>query len=219
MRWEEAQRAARSWHIKQLNWIVNLMRARREELREGDWLNIRQDLSEFIGWTTPTASLLRAIGRRPDKPPQLAGVKRELGAKLGTMDSKDLKQIQESVKRFLQSFAGGANLHVCAWGQETYIAFRVDESFQPFQWMVYHRDLATAVEIALGLHLVSAAISAEQIRNCPQCGELFLIKKIPRTDRNFYCSVKCTRLAATHRYREGIRKNEKRRKAERPVMR
>ena len=34
------------------------------------------------------------------------------------------------------------------------------------------------------------------------CRRIFLSKRRPRADKHLHCSLKCSRLAATHRYRE-----------------
>jgi len=213
MRWEEAQREARTWHIDQVEWAIRLSRANPDTFREGDWLNFGQELTDFVGWAAPSGSLMASLGKRSqtELPPiALQGVKDEFVKKIKKKDHDLLKQVQVAIRNFLFSFANKANLHFCDWQKGNYVAFRADESFQPMSWTVYHENPVEAAKIALGMHFVSAGATGEQIRNCPQCNELFFVRRIPRTDRKFYCSTRCTRLAATHSKRARDRNKAKR---------
>lgn len=213
MRWEEAQREARTWHIDQVEWAIRLSRANPDTFREGDWMNFSQELTDFVGRLALSKSLFAELGKRsqtelPSK--ALLGVMDKFYEKIKKKDPDLLKGVQVAIRNFLFSFTNKPNLHCCDWQKGNYVAFRADESFQPMSWTVYHKNPVEAAKIALGMHFVSAGVTSEQIRNCPQCNELFFVRRIPRTDRKFYCSTRCTRLAATHSKRDRDRNKAKR---------
>ncbi len=202
MRWEDAQRAGRETHIEKLRWATRLLGISQNSLRPGAWEDLKLDLVEFIGHTAPTLSVIDALRKKQDSsPPSLGTVKKDLIEKIKNMDRGGLRTLQDALRSFFQEFAGQSNFHVCSWNEGGHVAFRADSPSLPFAWAIYHLDPVVAANIALGLHIISAGIIPEQIRNCPICKALFLVTRIPRKDRNFYCSIKCSRLAATWRHR------------------
>ena len=64
-------------------------------------------------------------------------------------------------------------------------------------------------------HLVSSEIVRGQLRVCPQCQRLFLSSRRARSDKTLHCSLRCSRLAATHRYRARQKQELKQKERER----
>jgi hypothetical protein len=63
-------------------------------------------------------------------------------------------------------------------------------------------------------HFEGSGLTPDRVRRCPgeSCGNIFVLGSHARTDRMRYCSVRCSRLAATLAYRERqTRKKRKRR--------
>ena len=176
-------------------------------------MNFGLELADFVGRVAPSESLIAELGKRSqtELPPEsLLKVKDEFTNKIKKKDPDLLKGVQIAIRKFLLTFANKPNLQFCDWQKGNYVAFRADKSFQPISWVVYHKNPVEAAKIALGMHFLSAGATGEQIRNCPQCNELFFVRRIPRTDRKFYCSTRCTRLAATHSKRDKDRNKAKR---------
>jgi hypothetical protein len=67
-------------------------------------------------------------------------------------------------------------------------------------------DLVRIAMSRLLFYLVASGIAGEQIRSCPDCKQIFLIKQKPRNDKSYHCSTRCAQLAATRAYRERNRK-------------
>lgn len=65
-------------------------------------------------------------------------------------------------------------------------------------------DLKAKARAALFEYLVGSGVLAGQLRICPNpdCKRIFVSRMKPRTDREFHCSQRCARLAATRRYRQ-----------------
>src|SRR5262249_26952826 len=73
---------------------------------------------------------------------------------------------------------------------------------EPYRQMIKARGPATKVFAALASHLLVSGIVAGQIRRCPECGKIFLLKVKPQPDRDFHCSTKCTNRATFRRYKD-----------------
>lgn len=73
---------------------------------------------------------------------------------------------------------------------------------EPFEFSISTQPgTGFMIQRALYEDLVGSGILRGQLRICPVCQTIFLIKRKPRTDKRLHCSVKCSRLAATRRYR------------------
>jgi hypothetical protein len=58
-----------------------------------------------------------------------------------------------------------------------------------------------AAKIALLLHLSGSGLTADRIQSCPLCSAIFILGSHARQDRDHYCSIRCSRYAATKIYR------------------
>jgi predicted RNA-binding Zn ribbon-like protein len=60
-----------------------------------------------------------------------------------------------------------------------------------------------AAAYALLRHFEGSGLSLDRVKRCPRegCGNVFILGSHARTDRNRYCSINCSRLAATKVYR------------------
>src|SRR5205823_12940992 len=72
---------------------------------------------------------------------------------------------------------------------------------QPYKLLVKTATIQSQVSSALASYLVSSGIVAGQIRKCPTCERIFLLKRKPRSDVNYHCSIGHSRLEATRNYR------------------
>src|SRR5262249_42878321 len=86
------------------------------------------------------------------------------------------------------------------------MGFNPDEPFKERISFGHPLNLKEKIDIALFRRLVSSQILARQLTSCPECERIFLIRRKPRTDMAFHCSIRCSRNAATRRYRERLEK-------------
>jgi hypothetical protein len=70
------------------------------------------------------------------------------------------------------------------------------------------RDNIQAATVALGLHLVGSMLTIEHFLRCPECRTIFISNRQPRSDRRLHCSIKCSRGAASRRYREKLQSQD-----------
>jgi hypothetical protein len=75
----------------------------------------------------------------------------------------------------------------------------------PYRQIVQSRNMETQVYAALVSHIVASGIVCGQIRICPECGRLFLLKLKPQPNREFHCSTPCTNRATFRRFSEKAR--------------
>ena len=73
---------------------------------------------------------------------------------------------------------------------------------EPYRQMIKAREQEPKVYAALASHLLTSGIIAGQIRRCPECHKIFLLKVKPQPDREFHCSTKCTNRATFRRYKD-----------------
>jgi predicted RNA-binding Zn ribbon-like protein len=186
-------------YIKKLEQAISLSQKSLQDLREGDWLNLREELYEFVYDPDPKAP---------------ADYQKEIFFKKATLES--VRAIQQELK---SQFDQCAETYT-TWKKEglsseaTFgINFDVTKAKAHliagtpdflFQQRISCEDLKTEVLLKLANVLVVSGVMISQIRRCPNadCGRLFLLKMKPREDRNFHCGHRCAVLAATRRYRE-----------------
>jgi len=191
-------------HIKKLEWVFSLLQANLDDLREGHWMILREDLLEFVYGTRQPQFMSK---QNP------GGVFRF--ASIPVLEKEDYKKIQNSIKHELLILAKKSDypFHYVTSAEEgcDFVASANSPS-EPFTSFILIRSIApeTPVLIALWQHLAGAAVTPEQIRICSleRCDSIFLLKRKPRRDKEkFYCSVRCARNAATRTWRDKHRKD------------
>lgn len=183
---------------EKLEWAIWLAQIDLHTLREGDWLNIGGDLKQFI----------EGSGGITD-------VEEATTVFYGMNRVQLVRKVQKELKTHFERLASLSELNVMGSGsgptrkKYSCISFMVNGRVQveAFEGQLYHlrtkqTEIADQASFALASYLVSAGIIAGQIRKCPTCGRIFLLKRKPRNDLEFHCSLKCSRLAATRRYRK-----------------
>jgi len=181
-------------HIEMLEWAISLSRAKLDEFREGDWLNLKEDLYNFViknsfPESSREAPLIGALGKKEDF--------------IGQLGKDELKDGQQDLKRMLRRvaeervFTLRMNRNAPA---RTIFFYGALGPSQRFQQAIYCPDPLSQVSFALGSHLIGSGLRAEQIRVCPECQSLFLAKRKPQAGRSHYCSTKCSMRAAGKAY-------------------
>jgi hypothetical protein len=221
--------AVQQGHIKTLEWAIRFCQANLSALREGDWINLKEDLYEFIEYGQHTAALLKAIFPDQDNP---GGELKSEFCKRTT--EKEIAEVQGGLKRRLSGFAYSRGEQEVALlrklrhldtasvrfpfvkdflpvqrlritsGTIELQGFRPNEPFRQMISFGPKPNLQIKVDLALFRHLVSSGILRGQLRTCPECGRIFLLRRKPRSDQTFQCSLRCSRNAATRRYRERL---------------
>ena len=183
--------------LRKLEWAVWLSQVDIQTLREGDWINLAGDLADFVKGAGGLTDLDRASG-------VLYGVEAA---------RKWIDGVQEAFREHCEKLASMGVVHVMGpkSGPRKLSATsflmngRIQvEAFegQPYRLLMKTDTIPSQARSALASYLVSSGIVAGQIRKCPICGRIFLYKRKPRADVALHCSLKCSRLAATRRYRE-----------------
>src|SRR5262245_37956031 len=185
--------------VKKLECAMWLSQLDLQELRQGDWMNLAGELRDFVEGSGGLTDLDEATANVYG----LESLQKRIGS------------VQAGLKDHFEKLASMGTFHVMRAGQSptrkklSAISFLIDgriqvEAFEgePYRLLTKTNTITTQAGAALVSYLVSSGIVAGQIRKCPTCGRIFLLKRKPRGDVLFHCSLKCSRLAATRRYRE-----------------
>jgi len=205
-------------HIKCLEWAIALCRMNLDQCSGGDLLKLNEGLYEFIYWAEELEATEEDWGPLRGHIKIVTGKKghwfppmpRDSFAQLGKKDV--LVELQKNfIKRFYAITSGslselwrGENINIRVIG-----GIGHSGSFQRVFFPAgsdWSKNLVSFAEYNLVEHLVESGISGDQIRTCPRCASLFLSRTKPRPDQNRYCSLGCSRNAATQAYR--LRKKE-----------
>ncbi len=188
----------RTQDIKQLEWAVGLAQADLQTLRPGDWINLEADLADFV--------------QRSGTPTDLTGPG---WSDTGTMQ-RWVTTAQTGLRQQFERLAQMGVVTIIRDGQKptptklSTMEFMVERGRltvqayegEPYRQLIKSDKIESQVYTALASYLISSGIIAGQIRKCPTCGRIFLLKRKPRPNVEFHCSLKCSRLAATRRYRQ-----------------
>jgi hypothetical protein len=175
--------------IAMLENAVSLSQLNLDNLREGDRLNLKEDLYDLTrrGW--------------------LGDHKEEF---LRQLTVEQIGTIQANFRHCFESLAKGKKS--VSWKIDTpkqlVFAAYSEKVDQPFEYGIMAPDPVHAAEIALVLLLIRSRITPERFRECPECGSFFLLLRKP-DKRNFYCSQRCAGRVATRNSRRGKREGVK----------
>ena len=178
-------------HIKSLECAVLLLRRKLGDLREGDWLNLKEELYEFVYGRDLHEYLAKK--KSANNSPILLDVDKPTF--MEQITPAEIEKIKEGIATYLLRFALDNGQPVVAPSVKTrdaHFIFAAVGSSGPFSMIVHVEDRGLAAQVAVGLHLVGSGIAREQLRICPECQRLFLLKRKPRKDKNFHCSIKNT---------------------------
>lgn len=191
--------------MQKLEWAIWFSQVPFDSLREGDWVNLRQDLYEFVSGAPDVASSLKSV---------TAGLGTWTEDREKLLSSENISTAQASLKKWFQSLAENrvfsmrpsvkmAGMMIRPVGASGYTI-----EMSPYQWQ-------DRLYWALGHHLQLSRIIPGQIRICPECGRVFLRRKKPPTGVVIHCRHGCAQLAATRRYRDKKREQLKQKERER----
>jgi len=200
-------------HIKNLEWAILLSKTNLDECTEGDWLKIKEGLYAFIYWVESGELFSWQTGEGKEMQSRkgykggvaFIPMSKEIFVNYITKDS--LRDILASFRDCFGNIAGGMPFYHCQAGSAIILVQPSIPSKQFIRSTVLlgtetEKDFIQKAQITLAEHLAESGITYEQIRSCPECHKIFLLNMKPRKDRNFYCSTRCSRNAATRAYRK-----------------
>jgi len=193
-------------HLKHLHWALKLITViSPDKLRTGDLLTLKEDLYEFT-----------LVARRfPEITKSKHWLEKHYQEKfVKEISLEDLQAIQEYMNALFNALLHpwqGANGRALATGAAVGFSFSNVQSPAELELSVHNNVEAACA--ATVLHLIGSMVRQEQFRRCPECQTIFLSARKPRPDRRHHCSLKCSRGAASRRYREKLeaRLNERER--------
>jgi len=205
------QAQIRDRHIEKVNWAIWFCQVDLDTLREGDLLNLKQDLYGFVypSWLSYDEKDKQQLQEWLDK--KLGETIPKVQARLKDYIEAVINGGTEKRGTFANIIAPGSSVQIPITG---YIGLHGFPDL-PFSQVFRSDNMGRRVELAVGTHLVQSGIIGSQIRICPTCHRIFLSRRKPRADKKSHCSVRCSQLVATHRYRKknkkGLRLKEKQR--------
>ena len=178
---EKRQRA-----IALLKKAVEFSQAEFGELRQGDILNLKEDLWELTNY--------------PEE---------EKGDFLKRLSPEKLTSIQDQFKDFFTRLADGDT--AIAFDTEgdpiTFLANAGDSRSARFTYSINTNDPFVLIPLTLITLLIASEATPEQFRKCPECKKLFFLGRKP-DERNFYCSQRCAVRVAVRNSRKDKAKSK-----------
>ena len=177
--------------IKKLEWAISISQAKLEEFRPGDWLNVREDFYRFV----------YGDGRDRSK------------AKFEKLTPEEIQTIQQHFKECFDFIAGGNLATSLRIDSGLDYQLLVTDPMQPIMQRIIVDDCALAAQLWLLSLLTTSRLCAAQIRKCPECKTVFLLRRKPQVNKNYHCSHKCAVTAANRAYRlrqdEAMKQNKR----------
>jgi len=200
--------------IKNLEWAVWFSQIDLDSLREGDWINLEKDLSWFMFKSNERSEkgLMGQASRRYLISP------RPHASRLRRPTREEIRGLQSALSKDVKGLAyrpnplGWSLPSVCRPIENVSLSVEIrSPTVSPFRYAYdyvadvkegYQVTTESSFRLAFFEYLVRSGILGSQLRYCPKCERIFLLKRKPRPDKEFYCSLRCSRLAATHAYRK-----------------
>lgn len=201
---------------------ILLSQMKLEDLREGDWVNLRHDLLDFIYpglRKSEDKKIIAWFDQRISKSmiTEIQARFKEYFALLISPEDPKKPQLfgDLRISHFERHppFSAGIRLAVLTEGWHTLSS---DSPDSPFKHSVFTKDLRSNFDSAFIAHLIGSQVTRAQIRPCPECRRIFLVKMKPRADMKYHCSNRCSRIAANKTYQDKL-KGEKERSRRRYV--
>jgi hypothetical protein len=203
-------------HIKQLEWAVWFCQVDLKTLTEGDWINLNDNLVSFLFHSNAR------VGKG------ILGISRLInlkggGGRIRTSTREEIEKLQRALSNDLKALAYDPSIPRSSRmtnpisDVSLVVEARGPVSLTPFSYGLdlgghvqggYNATNEMRVRAAFFEYLVRSGILGQQLRICPECKRIFILKRRPRVDMEFHCSLRCSRLAATRRYREKLSKKD-----------
>lgn len=205
-------------HLKRLELAVWFSQVDLKTFREGDWVNLVDDLNDFVFRSNaPSEKGLLGASRLIS----LHGTGRV--QQLRNSTRKEIESIQAVLLEDLKALAFDPQTprQYARTSPIKGVSIAVEgfnPHLQPFMYALdlgsegpkdgYSVTTTTRVRAAFFEYLTTSGVLRGQLRVCPECRRIFLVKRRPRSDLELHCSLRCSRLAATRRYRKKLMKEK-----------
>jgi hypothetical protein len=209
-----AKSKTEGYHIAQLEKAAEIIRTDLDQLTPAEFLKLREDLYAFC-YGAPIGPARQGMRQHiPLEKFRLDEFFDEVKRQRKLIPDDTVREIVELLRQTLTGIAtqirwAGIEVQLT----DAVLNLTAQDKSSPFglAWSVLPRE---AARLALIIHLYGSGLTANRIRICPleSCGNLFILKSYAREDREHYCSIRCTRNAATRRYRENKAKKKRRKK-------
>src|SRR5262249_26512296 len=198
----------------QLEKAVQIVRQNLDALTLAEFLKLREDLHEFCYGSPMGPARQGMLQHNPLEKFRMDEFLEDIKRQRKMIPDDVVRSIVEELKKRLTGIAttpGGFSIPA----EVTKGVFNLsapDKSSLPT--LTSNFTAEEAAILALVVHFYGSGLTGNRIRICPleSCGNLFLLTSYAREDREHYCSIRCTRNAATRRYRESKAKKKRRRK-------
>jgi hypothetical protein len=169
-------------HLKWFKWAAKFTQTDLGAFRPGDWSNVRQELSEFMG-----------------------------GNEKGLADAEDddnsqIRDVQKALKLDLTGLAfdpkgNEAGLLRTIPLEDLAVNIQAQAPDKPFsQVLLKPLDLLTQARFALFTHLLGSQILPSQLRVCLEDAVIFVLERKPQPGKQYFCSPRCARRASSRAF-------------------
>jgi hypothetical protein len=192
-------------HLKHLHWALKFIALMPfDKLRPGELLTLKEDLYEF----TIVAQVFPQVTKSEHS---LENCYQDKFVKEISLD--DLQAILQYMHQLFNALLHRQPACIGALATKATLRLIFSSLQSPAELGLSVYDKVEAACVATVLHLIGSMVRQEQFLRCPECGTIFLSSRKPRPDRRHHCSLKCSRGAASRRYREKLeaRRNERER--------
>src|SRR5262245_4159546 len=152
----------RAGYIKDLEWAILVSQKRLQGLREGDWLNLREELYEFAYHPPPGAAEDHQKKSFFEKATResIEAIQRELKTRFEQCAANyagwEKRRVSDAVLAISPFDASRAKVNLMAYSPDFL-----------FHQTIGCEDLKTAVLLELGNILIASGVGMNQIRRCP----------------------------------------------------
>jgi len=192
-------------HLKQVHWALKFIAISPfDKLRAGELLMLKEDLYEFtvVAQAFPQVTKSKHWLEKHFQDEFVKGISFD-----------DLQAIQQYMDHLFSTLLHHQPAHVGTPATKAALRLIFSSLQSPAELGLSVYDKVEAACVATVLHLIGSRVRQEQFLRCPECGTIFLSNRKPRQDRRHHCSLKCSRGAASRRYRQKLeaRGNERER--------
>ena len=203
---------AQAEHIQKLQWAVSFSQGNLDGFREGDWLNAKEELYDFLyeaalfeavkAYRKKKSTKASASRHSEQDEPDLPDSKQEF---VNDVEPQELREIQREMVRLLRGLA--SNDDGREFMTDPIVIPKVEllvvnqGPSNPFSPMFLIDDRKALAGFNLIFYLAASGLTNQQLRTCPECKRVFVARRKPRAGETSHCSLRCARLAATRRYR------------------
>lgn len=186
---------------ERIAWVIRFTEMDLSRLRQGDWLNLEEDMRAFTQWSA--SQMLNLKDKKDKNVPALQKEVRQVLQSIAFANTQPSEpgvyMVQGGIKKDRTGMSHSFRLSLDA---DVFLTFEYRRAGD-FPLRFFSMDLTDAFLFALGVAL--SQIDATYLRQCPTCFRLFLAGH----GRQRFCSTRCKAREALKRFRERHREELK----------